>query len=331
MRFFILLIGITLQLSASAQNFKLEEKLLDCIHKQGQQNGIDVKYQFMKYERMLQNKEIITDKSGESYYQLFKEVSEGKSVDLSSPYSLIDSLRSSIENFGKEQTNVHECIEKAKKIIESKAMQKTKLHELNRKLIILQFTNKSTPPLVAKNIINTLSPTELNHDFYKYISLAHLYYASNYGLSQVIAPHHEEKMTTESRTTILHINVRESIDSVYLNGCAVSISSLKDSIIDYFVPKPKCKIAPEVETVEIDLIGELERVKLSIELQSKFSTPFTTYINVTNIIADVYKQLRSELAFIHFGLTFEQLENERQRKAIIEAVPKNYSELPPVR
>lgn len=283
----------------------------------------------MKYEKLLQQKELISTLSGESYYSLFTEVANGRRVDLSSPYSLIDSLRSSIENFGK-QNNEHACIEKVKKIINSKAMKKTKLYELNQNLLMLQFSNSTTPASVAKNITNTLSPAELEHHFYKFAALAQLYYAYKHGQSQILTANQpkKEESTFINRNT-LYIRVTENIDSVYLNGRAAAISQLRDSIIEYFIPKQGNHFSPEIETVEIELIGKLERVKLSVILQSKLGTPFLTYINVQNIITDVYQQLRDELSFIHFGLTFEQLSDESKQKAIIQAIPKNYIEQPP--
>lgn len=323
----IALLVLCSSVAGFAQKYKLENKLLECVHDQGHLSGIDIPYQFNKYERYLIKKQLLEDNSGKSYYELFSSIATGKWADLSSPYSLIDSLRSNIENFSDGAANSHSCVEKSKKILSSKAFEKTKLYQLNKNLVHLQFANNLTPQTVAGNITVVLSPAELDNQFYKYVALAQIYYAYNSGVGAVFQSSAIKAKNSGKRNNVL-IYVDERNDSVKVNGRDVAISQLKKTLHDQFIPYPDKADAPEVETVQIDLIGELERVKLTIELQGKTTTPFLTYISIQNIISDVYKKLRNELSFIHFGVTFEQLKDERKRKAILSAVPQRYVEQP---
>jgi len=86
---------------------------------------------------------------------------------------------------------------------------------------------------------------------------------------------------------------------------------------------------PEVKEETIPLLGTVFVSKGIISLKNDRGTSYDMYIQVQNELAAAVNELRNELSRKYFGMDFEKLINEDQKKAVQQAVPISISEAEP--
>lgn len=123
-----------------------------------------------------------------------------------------------------------------------------------------------------------------------------------------------------------------SLNQLLVQGQEINVRELKDKAKEFIKNEANDPNLPEKETVNIDLIGNIEITKDHvISLQNDVDTQYQAYIEVQNELVAAYNELRNELSQEKFGKKYDELKEEQQKaiqavypQKISEAEPKNY-------
>ncbi len=114
-----------------------------------------------------------------------------------------------------------------------------------------------------------------------------------------------------------------------VNGIPGDIRTLKDVAKDFMTPRyPDDPAHPEVEELDIPLIGKYYSSKGVISLKNDRGTSYDIYIQVQNELARAFSEIKDELSKDKFGTKYSALSKEKM-EAINEAVPVRISEAEP--
>ena len=159
--------------------------------------------------------------------------------------------------------------------------------------------------------------------------------AVNKGLARRLPPLPKEEQKTED----LKVNKRNlfvvlinSENQLLVQNEYMDISKLKDRAKEFILNKNNDPNLPEKSVVEVEFFGPVSITKDHvISLQNDRGTSYSKYIEVQNELVAAYNELRNELAQSKWGVTYEDLDEERQKavqkvypQKISEAEPKNY-------
>lgn len=149
------------------------------------------------------------------------------------------------------------------------------------------------------------------------------------GITRRLKPPMEnvEKVKVNERN-VMYVLIDKN-DGLTVNGYPSDISTLKDEVKFFITPRPNDESAPEVESRDIENLGEVLLSKGVISLQNDRGTSYAMYIMVQNEVARAFNELREDMAWERFHKHFDQLDEE-QTKAICEAIPIRVSEAEPV-
>lgn len=123
-----------------------------------------------------------------------------------------------------------------------------------------------------------------------------------------------------------------SNDQLLVEGELMDISELKEAAKEFIENPMNVETLPEMKQVEIPIFGTRMVSKQVISLQNDNGTSYQLYIQVQNELAAAYNELRDELAMEEFGVTYEELvENKDKPKvsAIKRVYPQRISEAEP--
>ena len=114
-----------------------------------------------------------------------------------------------------------------------------------------------------------------------------------------------------------------------VNGKPCDISELKDKTKIFITPNPNDEKAPEVETKEIELIGNFMTNKGVVSLKNDRGTSYMMYIAVQNELAKAFNELREEVAMRYFQQHYADMTDKDKIDAVNKAVPVRVSEAEP--
>ena len=152
----------------------------------------------------------------------------------------------------------------------------------------------------------------------------------DYGITRRLPPPVEQndEDTKVKERNVMNVMVNKS-DRLLVNGRPMDLSLLKDEAKRFMMPRPTDPTAPEVETKNFDIIGNVLMSKGVISLQNDRGTSYAMYISVQNELARAFNELKEEMCVQKLNKHFDQL-NEDELKVINEAVPVRVSEAEPV-
>ena len=127
---------------------------------------------------------------------------------------------------------------------------------------------------------------------------------------------------------ILNVMINK-YDKLMVNGRPCDISELKDMTRDFITPKPNDEKAPEVETKEIELIGNFMTNKGVVSLKNDRGTSYQMYIAVQNELAKAFNELKEEVAMTYFKQHYNDMTDKDKIDAVNKAVPVRVSEAEP--
>lgn len=326
----ILIFFIATLCSCSRQDYPIETRQFECLAGTYAGLGVDLRQELSKFEEHLINAGVLSDKSGESYYEIYKKIEISGDVNFTFQYSFIDSIKSHCDNY--EDINA-DCIKQAEKLKKTRKYKKSKIYQLEVAMDSILVTDNITVSNVASVILRILSPEDFENDYYRMSAILMLATTqdSYSGMSVKLPPITEEEQSekTESRN-ILFVFISTCNDSVMLNNRNVSIDNLADVVKNYIISDSKDSTMPELIPKYIDLIGDCYQSKLIISLRNERDALYMTYVNVQNQLFEAYNIARNEKAIEYFGLEFNKLTTEQQT-AIKELVPIRISEAEPIR
>lgn len=127
---------------------------------------------------------------------------------------------------------------------------------------------------------------------------------------------------------ILNVMINK-YDKLMVNGKPCDISELKDKTKIFITPNPNDEKAPEVETKEIELIGNFMTNKGVVSLKNDRGTSYMMYIAVQNELAKAFDELREEVAMRYFQQHYADMTDKDKIDAVNKAVPVRVSEAEP--
>lgn len=144
-----------------------------------------------------------------------------------------------------------------------------------------------------------------------------------------------EKPDTDVKKRNIFVVLINSNNQLMVQGEPLDVRQLREKAKTFIKNEAADPSLPEVLPVEVEIDGVKETVMTTknhlISLQNDRGTLYQKYIEVQNELVGAYNELRNEYSLGRFGLTYAELDEERQKavqtiypQKISEAEPKNY-------
>jgi biopolymer transport protein ExbD len=118
-------------------------------------------------------------------------------------------------------------------------------------------------------------------------------------------------------------------DRLMVEGSLSDIRTLKSDVKEFMTNPNNREDLPEKKLLFIDNLGEVEVSSGVVSLKNDRGTSYEMYIKVQNELTAAFAELRDELSVQYYGVKFDNIVNEDQKKAIQQAVPMAISEAEP--
>lgn len=326
----ILLLLIIFLNSCSGQDYFIETMHFDCLVKTSEELGVDLKQELSDFEEHLIKNGVLSNNSGESYYQIYETIAKTGDINFKFQYSLLDSIKTHVDNFELNDINT-DCVELSEKLQKSEKFKNSKLTQLQMAMDSIQAIKDISVSVLASVILRILSPEDFEHDYYRMSALLLLATSQDEdsGIIKQLTPISKDNQTeTIDKRNLLVVYISTDNDSVMLNERIIWIDDLSDIVKKYILNDSKDSIMPELIPININLIGECYQSKLSISISNEKETSYNTYVQVQDQLIDAYNNARDEKAFEYFNLEFDKLSSE-QKNAIKKLIPMRISEEEP--
>ncbi len=220
MRNLFTLILIFILTSCNGQDYKVEKQLFECLVTSAKAVGIDLKKELTDFENNLIVNKVLKDKSGESYYQIYKQIEKEGDINFSFNYSLLDTIMLHSDTIGLHEIQT-DCSEYFSKILNSKDYKNSKLYSLNLAMDAIKETGDINVTTIASTITDVLSPKDFEQDYYKMTVMLTLIATQDVtsGLTRRLPPlpENEVKPFAKERNLVC-IHVTNDSDSVFFNS-----------------------------------------------------------------------------------------------------------------
>ena len=316
--------------TCKGQDYKIENQLVDCLNSSAKRFGIDLKKEFNVFENHLIENKVLKNKSGDSYYQIYKRIEKEGDINFSFNYSLLDTIRLHSDSIGLQEIQEN-CSNSFEKILNSKDYKKSKLYRLNLAMDSIKKTGKINISEIAETVTKVLNPKDFEQDYYKMTVMLTLITTQNvYSGIEKLPPVHEneEKPTTVKERNIVHIHLTIDSDSVFFNRKRISIADLPALTKEYILSDKSDTLKPELRLVNIKNIGDCYQSKLIISLSNDKQTKYNTYVKVQNQLLKAYELARNDTSKKYLNKQFNEL-TDSEKEAIKELVPLRISDAEP--
>jgi biopolymer transport protein ExbD len=283
-------------ISCNSQILRVEDKLMNCIYQNYEDNGTQFKKALTEFEQLLINENILKDNSGKSYVAIFEKIVEENDFNYNPSISFLDK----IIDIGMPQS---ESFIKCKS--ELKESEFLKSNELQKVFDSLKESDNFSPSSVAGGILIVLNDRDFELDYYK-MSVFFLFdtisYVNDDGLIRKL-PEIQEDDTEYDLSKAIKIYINGN-NQIFVNDEKVDIDNLKIKVKDY---------------------EEKNKSESLIALKYERETMYQTYVDVQNAIVGEIKELREKLANQKFNSSLENLTKE-QLLEIRKIYPQNWIE-----
>lgn len=325
MKSLLILIVVVIFTFGCRQSYVIEKKLYDCIETSMRDSGIDLERELYDFEQYLIENGILKDRSGVSYYQIYKKIEKDRDMLFSFNYSLHDSI--SLHADESKLSNVPiDCFDK---ILTGKKYEESKLFKLENvmgSLITLGVFDVSN---ISNTITTILSAPDFEQSYYRMRVLLMLAAVNEYKtlISEQLLYDSDMIKFTEpiKERNKLRIKVTTDDNSVYLNDQKIAISDLTDLVKDYIIHDGSDPTKPELEILTIDGVGEFYQSQLVIILISDRNVKYKVYIEVQDQLLEAYNIVRNDMSEKYFGKSYDELMDE-EIDIIKNLVPVNITE-----
>ncbi|MCS6980469.1 MAG: biopolymer transporter ExbD [Flavobacteriales bacterium] len=163
---------------------------------------------------------------------------------------------------------------------------------------------------------------------------------SDYGIQRKLPEKRKDQPEVEKETKrrnafVILVN-RE--DRILVNGEEGDIRKLKDDVIEFILnPQNKDNLS-EKKTIKSKYFGDVQVSKGVVVLQNDRGTSYKRYIEVQNVLAKAFNEMRNNLARQYFNTSYDELKYLAERAdkdamdkvdAIEEIMPLSISEAQP--
>jgi biopolymer transport protein ExbD len=128
----------------------------------------------------------------------------------------------------------------------------------------------------------------------------------------------------------VYIVLINTYNQLFVEREVMNINKLCDGVKEFITNPRNNKDLSEraTEAVEIPTIGPMYPSKGVVSLQNDRNTSYASYIAVQNELVRAFNELRDEFSHQHWGIAFDDLDEERQ-KAVKKLFPQSISEATP--
>ena len=308
--------------SCNGTNYKIEKQLFDCLVSSAKTVGVDLKKELKDFEDHLIDREVLKDRSGESYFQIYKQIEKENNINFSFNYSLLDTISFHSKSKDLKERQI-DCSDTFEKILNSEEYKKSKLYELNIVLDLVKESGNINAREIASTITDVLTPADFDQDYYKMTLMLTLIASQDTqtGLEKRLFPLQKNDGQTQIKErNIVHIHVTEDPDSVSFNNRNIAIKKLSELTKEFILSNKTDTLKPELRHINIQNIGDCYQSKLIISLSNDKETQYETYVKVQNQLLKAYELARNDVSMKYFKKQFSALSNSEQ-KAIKELIP----------
>ena len=317
--FLMLLLAL---IGCSNQEYKFEKQLFEGLASSLESEGLDIRKELYLFENQLIENGILKDNSGNSYYDICKQIEFYNDINCSFDYSFLDTITirwySDFLNFMKNKETYLRNFEINGN---SKAYKKSKQYTLS--LALDSLVGDVYPRTVARVITSILSPKDFEQDYYKMMLLLMIVMQQenkNSDSLRILPPIDENKGKYIKQRNVLHVKIIEDTNFVYFNDSKISIDDLAIMLKEFMLNEKSDPLKPELELVNIENIGDCYRSKYLILLLTDKNAKYKTFNTVQNQIFKAINLARNEMAIKHFEKEYEEL-NDIEKEAIEKLVP----------
>jgi len=281
-RLFLIVLIITFN-SCNSQNQRIEIKLQNCIYDSYPEYGVLLKKSIIEYENHLITKDVLKNKKGSSYKNLFTKINELNSRNL-----IVDYYFSKL--LVKKPTSINpklsECINS---ILTSKEYLTSKPHKLEKAINEHSEKKSLTASELTKSINSILNEDDYELDFYKLrIFMLIESNSQSFGLNNRI----NDSKLSETKPTDLSNSL-----NIVLNKNNKILIQNKTLTID--------ELNNEVRKYEIEFKNES-----IITIQASREAKYKDYASIQDAIKSTIDKLRQELSLKKFNKELDQLSDE---------------------
>lgn len=281
MRAVLLVIAVFIFNVSYSQDYSIEEQALNCIYDSGKEVGLDLEIEFLKFKEYLINKAVLSNDSGDSYFQIYQRIASEGTVKNYFEYFLIDTLnlhaKESEFGFLELQNIKFNCIASARNL-DSIAYAKSKLIRLSIAIDSLQKSGSIHIGSIARVITNILTPLDFEHDYYRMMTMFTL------AMTADVVPNKKENGIIPNHA--LHI-VLDSKNRIQINKKVVHLDDVSKFVFTY-----------EKRYKDLSCIC----------LKSSGYSSYGIYLRIQDKIANAITQLRIEKSKNNYGKKYEELD-----------------------
>jgi biopolymer transport protein ExbD len=153
---------------------------------------------------------------------------------------------------------------------------------------------------------------------------------TNNGLQRTLPPFDEKKMEkppeVKERNVMVVLVNKDNI--IAIKGRPIALNKITEKAKEFLSNPQRSENLPEVNYKDIPIIGNYPVSAGIISLQTDRNTSYEKYLQVQNELARAVNELRDEKSREVFGISFEDLEEEK-KDAVSKAIPFSISEAEP--
>lgn len=151
-----------------------------------------------------------------------------------------------------------------------------------------------------------------------------------------LPPDQKEKLKDiEVKERNIFVVLINSRNQVLAQGQYIQVGELREKVKEFIKNEANDPNLPELSEIEVEIDGRTEKVMTTeahiVSLQNDRGTTYQKYIEVQNELVAAYNEVRDEYSRQRFGVSYNELTEERQGaiqkiypQKISEAEPKNY-------
>lgn len=151
-----------------------------------------------------------------------------------------------------------------------------------------------------------------------------------------LPPDQKEKLKDiEVKERNIFVVLINSRNQVLAQGQYIQVEELREKVKEFIKNEANDPNLPELSEIEVEIDGRIEKVMTTeahiVSLQNDRGTTYQKYIEVQNELVAAYNEVRDEYSRQRFGVSYNELTEERQGaiqkiypQKISEAEPKNY-------
>lgn len=269
--------------SCTSQNDRIENVIMKCSYQSFDDKGKAFKALIDDYENLLIDENIIPDRSGKSYRQVFLKVASGNEFN-KVPSKFFATEMQKLEKPDMEKAR------KCQKIIDQDSLSYdvSKLKGLEQAMINAQKSLDLQPSTIAKEILDVLTEEDFELDFYK--MRAFLLFSlvdTNAGIAKKLQDLPDDDSELDLSNAI-HIYI-DGDNQMFVNKEKVTLKKLRTAVKKYEKKNKSTSI---------------------IALKAERATEYAMYIQVQNAILRAIRELRVQLSKEKYNKELEKLTKE---------------------